>query len=47
MFVWISAIFHSLIFLLTLISFVFMNFQKLSSFFKVVGLSIYGNDKFL
>ena len=24
-----------------------MNFQKLSSFFEVVGLSIYGNDKFL
>ena len=33
--------------LLTLISFAFMDFQKLSSFFQVVRLSTSKDDKFL
>ena len=37
-FLWIAAVFHSFFFLLTLISFVGMDFQKFSSFFQVVGL---------
>ena len=38
---------HSALFFLTLISFVGMYFQKFSSFFQVVGLSIFVDDKFL
>ena len=46
-FVWISAVFHSFCFFLTLTSFVLMDFQKFSSFFQVVGLSTSRDDKFL
>ena len=45
-FVCISAVCHSFFFL-TLISFVFMDFQKFSRFFQAVGPSNFGNDKFL
>ena len=34
-------------FFLTLISFVVMDFQKFSGFYQVVGLSTYGDGKFL
>ena len=34
-------------FFLTLISFLGMDFQKFSGFYQVVGLSSYGDDKFL
>ena len=45
-FLWPSVVFHSLLFFLTL-SLVFIDFQKFSSFFQVVGLSTFGDDKFL
>ena len=46
-FVGISAVFHSFLFFLTLTSFVAMDFQKFWSFFQVVGLSSFGDHKFL
>ena len=46
-FAWIAAVFHSLLLFLTLISFARMDFQKFSSFFQVVGLSTFGDNKFL
>ena len=45
--VWIAAVFLNLVFFLTLISFAGMDFQKFSSFFQVVGLSTFGDEKFL
>ena len=45
--VWIAAVFHSFLFLLTLISFLGIDFHILLSFFQVVGLSTFGDEKFL
>ena len=45
--VWIDAVFHRFLFYLTLISFVGMDFQIFSSFLQVVGLSAFGDDRFL
>ena len=45
--VWIVLVLHSFLFLLSLISFVGMDFQIFSSFFQVVGLSTLGEEKFV
>ena len=46
-FVWIAAVFHSFLFLLTLISFVGMDFQIFCSFFQVMGFNTFGVENFL
>ena len=47
-FVWIAVVLHSsLFFFLILTSFIDMKFLKFSSFFQVVWLSAFGDDKFL